>query len=106
MTSAVLIIPEEFRQAGNTLGENLNWGPNNYSVPLSPTGNLPATHWGCRVEVTEGFFNLLENPPNPEAEAILQVVHIDFKETDAKAEHFKKVIDALGLVIITGDQDD
>lgn len=96
MTSAVLIVSDAAKAAGNALGENMGWGPNNYSVALSPSGSLPATHWGCRVEVSQGFFDLLANPPE-QAIPVIALVEMDFRETDDKAGHFHGVLGRLGL---------
>lgn len=100
MTSAVLIVSDAAKAAGNALGESMGWGPNNYSVALSPTGTLPATHWGCRVEVSQGFFDLLANPPK-EAIPVIALVEMDFQETDDKAGHFYEVLDRSSLKMIT-----
>lgn len=37
-------------------------GSGMYSVPLSPTGELPATHWISSGLVEQDFANLLANP--------------------------------------------
>lgn len=100
MTSAVLIVSDAAKAAGNALGESMGWGPNNYSVALSQTGTLPATHWGCRVEVSQGFFDLLANPPE-EAIPVITLVEMDFQETDDKAGHFYEVLDKYSLKMIT-----
>lgn len=102
MTSAVLIVSDAAKAAGNALGENMGWGPNNYSVALSPSGSLPATHWGCRVEVSQGFFELLANPPE-EAIPVIALVEMDFRETEDKAGHFQEVAAGLGLQVIMTD---
>lgn len=100
MTSAVLIVSDAAKAAGNALGESMGWGPNNYSVALSPSGSLPATHWGCRVEVSQEFFDLLANPPE-EAIPVIPLVEMDFRETDDKAGHFYVVLDKFSLKMIT-----
>lgn len=102
MTSAVLIVSDAAKAAGNALGESMGWGPNNYSVALSPSGSLPATHWGCRVEVSQGFFDLLANPPK-EAIPVIALVEMDFRETEDKAGHFQEVAAGLGLQVIVTD---
>lgn len=102
MTSAVLIVSDAAKAAGNALGESMGWGPNNYSVALSPTGVLSATHWGCRVEVSQGFFDLLANPPE-EAVPVIALVQMDFRETDDKAGHFHEVCGGFGLQMVILD---
>lgn len=37
-------------------------GSGMYSVPLSPTGALPATHWISSGLIEQGFADLLSNP--------------------------------------------
>ena len=37
-------------------------GSGMYSVPLSPTGELPATHWASSGQIDEEFAELLANP--------------------------------------------
>ena len=37
-------------------------GSGMYSVPLSPTGELPATHWASSGLIDEEFAELLANP--------------------------------------------
>jgi hypothetical protein len=66
MLSAVIIIPVAHRAAANALGEAMGWGPDNYSVPLSATGKLPASHYGLRAWVTEEFVRMLDAPTAPD----------------------------------------
>ena len=105
MTSAVLIVSDAAKAAGNALGESMGWGPNNYSVALSQTGILPATHWGCRAEVSQEFFDLLANPPE-EAIPVITLVEMDFRETGDKAVHFYEVLDRSSLKMIAEVKDD
>lgn len=102
MTSAVLIVPDADRDAANAFGESMGWGPNNYSVALSANGAEPATYWGCRAEVSQGFLDLLANPPE-EAIPVIALVEMDFRETDDKAGHFQEVAAGLGLQVIVTD---
>ena len=61
----------------NQLGETLGFGPENWSVALSPTGDAPATHYGTHVwEAPGGAFHQLRTaveagltPPGLEAYA-------------------------------------
>lgn len=99
MQSAVMIAPATDLDAANALGEGMGWGPDNFTVPLSASGAEPATHWGCRADVSEGFVALLESPP-AEALPVLAMVHIDIRSTADPAGHFREVIAGLGLVII------
>ena len=38
----------------------MGWGPNNYSVPLSPTGEAPVTHYGLHAWAEQSFVDLME----------------------------------------------
>ena len=95
MTSAVLIVPAAAKAAANAFGESMGWGADNYTVALSSDGQT-VTHWGCRVDVTQGFLDLMADPP-PEAAPLLAVLIADFRETSDAAGHFADVVDANGL---------
>lgn len=101
LTSAVFILPDAYRDAGNALGENMGWGSNSYSVPLSPDGTEPATHWGARADVSPGFFDLLASPP-PEAAPILAELILDTRESGEPYAHWTDVIGGLGLKTVQG----
>jgi hypothetical protein len=102
MTSAVLILPAAYLAAGNALGEAMGWGAGNYSVPLSPTGTAPATHYGCRAEVGPGFLALMADPPD-EAMPVLAVLTADLRETGDGYGHWSDVLASLGLQSVTGE---
>lgn len=99
MTSAVLILPAAYLDAGNALGEAMGWGAGNYSVALSANGEEPATHYGCRAEVGPGFLALMEAPPE-EALPVLAVLVADLRETDNGYGHWSDVLAALGLQMV------
>lgn len=99
MHSAVFIIPAAYRDAGNALGEAMGWGPGNYSVALSPTGAEPATHYGCRADVTDGFLAMLADPP-PEAAPVLAVLHVNIADTDDAYGHWSDVLATQNLMIV------
>jgi hypothetical protein len=100
LTSAVFILPAAWRDAGNALGENMGWGQNSYSVPLSPTGAEPPTHWGCRADLSSGFFDLLADPP-AEAAPIIAELTLDTRETADPYSHWTDVLGAMGLQVVT-----
>ncbi|WRH62048.1 MAG: hypothetical protein RSE12_17000 [Fuscovulum sp.] len=102
MKSAVLIAPGSARAAANALAAKMGWGTENYSVPLSPTGATPATHWGCRADVSDSFVALLENPP-AEAVAVIAVLTIDLREGGDPRGHFLEVIASLGLQFVQSE---
>ena len=96
MTSAVLIVPAADRDAANAFGETMGWGPNNYSVALTTDGTT-ISHYGCRADVSQGFIDLMANPP-AEAAPILAVLISDIREADGYS-HFHEVISANGLTL-------
>lgn len=100
MTSAVLIVPAADRDAANAFGESMGWGPNNYSVPLTSDGTT-VSHYGCRADVTQGFLDLMANPP-PEAAPVLSVLIADFREGDGYS-HFMEVIQTHNLTLHEGE---
>lgn len=87
MTSAVLILPAAYRDAGNAFGVAQGWGEDNFSVPLSATGLEPATHYGCRADVTEGFLAMMADPP-PEAVPLLAVMIYSFEDNMQPYDHW------------------
>lgn len=87
MTSAVLILPAAYRDAGNAFGVAQGWGEGNFSVPLSATGSEPATHYGCRADVTEGFLAMMADPP-PEAVPLLAVMVSSFADGVQPYDHW------------------
>lgn len=116
-TSAVLIAPAAYLDAANALAQAMGWstpGWPAYSVPLSPTGAEPATHWGLRTGASPTFAAMIEAARlgelpeelagdfQPQAVAALigaLTISIEADEADP-AEHFARVVDAAGLVAI------
>lgn len=99
--SAVLILPEAYRQAGNDLSAEMGWQPvgaepGTYSVPLCTDGVL--THWGCRADVTQGFIDMVENP-TPETQPLIDVLIYDWRVTGDPYQHFVDVITANNLTV-------
>ena len=100
-TSAVLILPAAYRDAGNALSAEMGWqpvgaDPGTYSIPLCTGDTL--THWGCRADVTQGFIDMVENPPE-DAAALVAVLVYDWRVTGDPHTHFLDVITANGLVV-------
>lgn len=80
MTSAVLIIPVALLDKANDVGELMEWGPDNYTVPLSAGG--PVTHYMCRTDVSQSFLDKLANPPpHPLIQQVLAALIVDLSET-------------------------
>ena len=100
-TSAVLILPAAYRDAGNTLSAEMGWqpvdaDPGTYSIPLLTGDTL--THWGCRADVTQGFIDMVENP-TPETQPLVDVLIYDWRVTGDPHTHFVDVITANGLTV-------
>ena len=100
-TSAVLILPAAYRDAGNTLSAEMGWQPvgavpGTYSIPLLTGDTL--THWGCRADVTQNFIGMVENPPE-DAAALMDVLVHDWRVTGDPHTHFLDVIAANGLTV-------
>ena len=99
MTSAVLILPDAYRDAGNAFGVDQGWGPNCLAVALSGDGSEPATHWGCRADVGESFVAMVENP-NPENEPLVAVLIYSFSDTLAPYDHWVETLASNNLTVV------
>jgi hypothetical protein len=63
MKSLVLIVPEANRAAGDGVSVAMGYadpGASTYTVPLSATGQEPATHYGCHTAATDGFAMMVQ----------------------------------------------
>ena len=65
MLSCVLLLPVAQVATGNAVSEAMGWGSPAYTVPLSPTGTEPATHYGLRTWSDEAFQAMLESQVYP-----------------------------------------
>ena len=103
-TSAVLILPAAYRDAGNDLSAEMGWqpvgaDPGTYSIPLCATSAPTViTHWGCRADVTQTFIGMVENPA-PEVQPLVDVLIYDWRVTGDPHGHFIDVIAANGLTV-------
>lgn len=100
-TSAVLILPAAYRQAGNDMSAKMGWqpvdaDPGTFSVPLMTADVL--THWGCCAYVTQSFIDMVENP-TPEEKPLVDVMIYDWRVTGDPYTHFMDVIGENGLTI-------
>ena len=102
MTSAVLILPDAYRAAGDAFGVVQGWGDGNFSVPLSASGTTPVTHYGCRADVTEGFLAMMADPP-PEAVPLLAVMVSSFADGVAPYDHWISTLAENGLMRVEAD---
>lgn len=99
MTSAVLILPDASRDAGNAFGVEQGWGNDNFSVALSADGSEPATHWGCRADVGPSFIEMVENP-SPENEPLVAVLIYSFSDTLAPYDHWVETLASNTLMVV------
>lgn len=91
MTSAVLIVPAAYRDEANAFAVAQGWGENCLSVPLSPSGQEPATHWACRAGVGPSFINMVENP-SPESQPLVAVLIYSFEDNMDPYAHWTRVL--------------
>lgn len=69
-------------------------GSNMFNVPLSPTGEMPATHWISAGLIEQEFADLLANPAplGPEIAAIVA-------QADVSEEPWQVAVERLGLQV-------
>lgn len=99
MTSAVLILPNANRNAGNTFGVDQGWGDNTFSVALSGDGSEPATHWGCRADVGDAFVEMVGNL-DPESGPLIEGLIHSFNDALAPYDHWVETLNANGLSVV------
>lgn len=116
--SIVMIVPAALRDNANliscALGHDTFPGQT-FSVPLSETGNGPATHYGCRTAAKQAFADLVSGamsgalPDLPWGEYglseqdvsdILSALVIDVRPADSMIGHFDDVLVDQGLMRI------
>ena len=100
MTSAVLIIPDALRADANAVAEQMGWGANNYSVPLTSNGAI--THWGLHANTSEQFRGWVEGTePLPDglehAQFVIDALISSFRNDLFGAGHFAVVLESHGL---------
>ena len=104
-SSAVLILPAIYRQAGNNLSASMGWqpagaDPGTYSIPLCAiAAPSVVTHWGCRADVLQSFIAMVENPA-PEVQPLVSVLIYDWRVTGDPHGHFVDVIFGHGLTFV------
>lgn len=110
--SCVLIVPADARGKAKALASAMGWGPENYAVPLSPTGSAPATHYGLHAWVEPEFVDILSKSRSGIMPAALTTAGFAKKNFDdvisnltvsiraSLSGHFNEVIAGLGLAII------
>lgn len=85
MISTVLLLPKNLCDEANTMAETMNWGPNNFSVPLSSNGAEPITHWGLHAWTCPEFVVMVEAKTMP----------IELQEAGYTTENFEEVMNNL-----------
>jgi hypothetical protein len=103
--STVLIIPAALREEGNAIAEAMGWGPDNYSVPLSATGQEPATHYGLHAYSNDQFKSWIEGTESlPEgmeaAQEVINALIYSFSNEIVNADHFGAVLAANTLKLV------
>jgi hypothetical protein len=113
MLSAVLILPDDQVATGNAVGQAMQWGADNYSVALSPTGAEPATHYGLHAWVDEAFEQLVESGVYPPELADAGISKADYDAMMAVlvssfwadyVDHFNTVCAEQGLQIVAPEE--
>jgi hypothetical protein len=77
--SAVLIIPAALKPAADAVGEAMDWGPENYTIPLGDGETV--THYGCRANADDQFVAWItgaEPLPDPSAQPVVDALIWDF----------------------------
>lgn len=89
--SLVLIVPSPLKDAANSVGQIIGWTGDNLSVPLSASGNAPATHWACHSWAQAIAAAWLTGTPLPES------FGIDQAQVDGLLSQITVSVDANGL---------
>jgi hypothetical protein len=122
--NAVLIIPTAHKQTadlGSVAMGHTDPGVETYTVPLSPTGAEPATHWACVSWVRQAFLDTVEDAKGGKLPDGVPWDAVKLTEADVLAMadalivrdiedgkhhgHFGTVCDELGLAPIVVDID-
>jgi hypothetical protein len=99
MTSAVLVLPDAYREEGNAFAAEQGWGEDNFCVALSANAQYPATHWGCRADVGQSFVDAVENP-SPENQPLVAELIYNFQDNVDPYTHWITTLTANGLAVI------
>lgn len=89
--SLVLIVPSPLKDAANSMGQIIGWTGDNLSVPLSASGNAPATHFACHAWAQAIAAAWLTGTPIPES------MGIDQAQVDGLLSQIIVSVDANGL---------
>lgn len=114
MKSLVLIVPESQKAVGDSVAMALGHADaDTYIIPLSASGQFPATHYGCHTWATEQFVDTIQAckaqvalPPAPwgavglsEADvfSMCGALILSIRDDGQHVGHFEDVIAANGL---------
>lgn len=80
--SAVLIVPAALREKADKLSQAMGHGSPTYTVPLSETGEEPATHYGCRASAIQEFADMINGAQSGEGVPPLDLEAVELIEQD------------------------
>ena len=124
--SVVIVVPSVIREQCNLIAEIMGWGPNSFSVPLTPDG-VNITHYGLRSECDDTFIGWLRGESelptivtrDPKIKMVLNTIILDVSPDKFNpqrgllwgSEHFDYVCNQNNLTrydnnILTNIQDD
>jgi hypothetical protein len=98
--SVVLIVAAEDRAEAESFGEGLGHSGQEYAVPLSPTGEEPATHFALHSWASEAFVALLAGtaPSGVPQEAVDRLLPLVRASVSGDAAgHFGRALTEAGL---------
>jgi hypothetical protein len=93
--SVVLLIPAAHKDSINSLAEQLGWGPNNLSTPLSG-----GTWFGCHTWADPEFLNEFSQAPAEAQETLMAlVISVSTEGGGSPAEHWKLALEENQLTV-------
>lgn len=119
--SLTMVVPADQQDKANLLACALGYDVlpgRTFSVPLSATGKVPATHYGCRSAAKQEFIDMLAAAGNgtlPEIQwadygltvddiaPVLAAVVVDARPSDQADGHFQDVLATQGLKIAVAE---
>lgn len=97
MTRMASIVAAANAEQVNSYFEGIGSGPDNHSVPLSPDGSEPATHFGMSLPASQEFLDMMANPTPEQAEILALMVTDTNSDGLSPREHFDAVLSNEGL---------
>lgn len=113
LNSLVMLLPAAQRQAGDDLSAafgHADAGVSTFTVPLSASGQDPATHYGCHAWATDQFIAELDaaqagtlTPLSPgvtavDLQSLVSIIVRSVKPVDYDpSAHFAEAVAAMGL---------